>query len=110
MFMYTLAITPLIDQLRSRCPDVHQVWYADDATGASTSRDLRAWWDDLSDQGPTFGYHPNASKTYLVVKQEHEAHATRKCYSSTTHPGFDWSSILLLCGERPACPPLVDWA
>ena len=85
MFMYALAITPLIDQLRSRCPDVHQVWYADDATGASTCRDLRAWWDDLSDQGPTFGYHPNASKTYLVVKQEHEVHATQLFADTDVH-------------------------
>ena len=43
MAMYALAVTPLIDELRSRCPDVHQVWYADDATGASTCRNLRAW-------------------------------------------------------------------
>ena len=58
MSMYALAITPLIDQLRFRCPDVHQVWYADNATGASTSRDLQVWWDDLSDQGPIFGLGP----------------------------------------------------
>ena len=85
MSMYALAITPLIDQLRSRCPDVHQVWYADDATGASTCRNLRAWWDDLSDDGPTFGYHPNDSKTYLVVKEEHEASATELFADTDVH-------------------------
>ena len=40
MAMYALAITPLIDQLRASCPEVHQAWYANDATGASTCRGL----------------------------------------------------------------------
>ena len=31
MAMYALAITPLIHQLRSSCPCVQQVWFADDA-------------------------------------------------------------------------------
>ena len=70
MAMYALAITPLINQLKASCPDVKQAWYADDATGASTCRGLRRWWDELTDLGPSFGYFPNDSKTYLVVKQE----------------------------------------
>ena len=85
MAMYALAVTPLIDELRSRCPDVHQVWYADDATGASTCRNLRAWWNGLADLGPTFGYHPNASKTYLVVKEEHETCATQLFADTNVH-------------------------
>ena len=68
MAMYTLAVTPLIDQLKASCPEVRQVWYADDATGASTVRGHRLWWKELADCGP---YNPNASKTYLIVKQEH---------------------------------------
>ena len=46
---------------------------------------IRAWWDDLSDQGPIFGYHPNASKTYLVVKQEHEARAAQLFADTDVH-------------------------
>ena len=34
MAIYDLAIIPLIDQLKASCPEVHQIWYADDATGA----------------------------------------------------------------------------
>ena len=68
MAMYALAIVPLIDQLRASCPEVRQAWYADDATGASTCRGLRSWWNELAHHGPSFGYYPNASKTYLVVK------------------------------------------
>jgi len=75
MAMYALAITPLIDHLRASCPEVHQAWYADDATGASTCRGLRQWWNELAVCGPSFGYYPNASKTYLVVKEEHEESA-----------------------------------
>ena len=82
MAMYALAITPLISQLRHSCPDVHQVWYADDATAASTSRQLRLWWNELVDMGPLFGYYPNASKTYLVVKPEHEETA-REAFADT---------------------------
>ena len=72
MAMYALAISPLINKLKQLCPDVKQVWYADDATGAATCTKLRCWWDELSTHGPLFGYYPNAPKTHLVVKEEHE--------------------------------------
>lgn len=85
MAMYALAITPLIDQLSSRSPDVHQVWYADDATSASTCSSLRAWWDHISEIGPLFGYYPNGSKTYLVVKPDHGEHASRLFADTDVH-------------------------
>ena len=52
MAMYALAITPLIHQLRSSCPSVQQVWFADDATGTSTCSNLKSWWNKLSLYGP----------------------------------------------------------
>ena len=70
MAMYALAVRPLIDRLQSPCPTVKQVWYADDATGAATCSELRTWWDTLLAQGQSFGYHPNASKTHLIVKEQ----------------------------------------
>ena len=85
MAMYALAITPLIDQLSSRSPDVHQVWYADDTTSASTCRSLRTWWDDLSELGPMVGYNPNGSKTYLVVKEDHEESAVQLFADTDVH-------------------------
>ena len=69
MAMYALAITPLIDRLRARCPEVYQAWYADDATGAATSKGIRKWWNELVLCGPSFGYYPNASKTYLAFSR-----------------------------------------
>ena len=77
MAMYAITIKPLITKLKESCPDVKQAWYADDATGASTCSNLRSWWDELSRFGPLFGYHPNPSKTYLVVKEEHKENATQ---------------------------------
>ena len=31
---------------------------------------LKEWWDKLCVIGPALGYFPNASKTWLVVKEE----------------------------------------
>ncbi len=70
MAMYALAVRPLIDRLQSHCPNVKQVWYADDATSAASCSELRVWWDTLLAQGSDFGYHPNASKTHLIVKEK----------------------------------------
>ena len=52
-----------------------QVWFANGATGAATCHKLREWWDHLSTLGPSIGYHPNASKTNLAVKEEHKEKA-----------------------------------
>ena len=73
----TLAVTSLICHLHSSDPAVSQVWYADDAIGVGKCTALRKWWDTLSQLGPLFGYVPNASKTYLVVKDKYAATARR---------------------------------
>ena len=43
---------------------------------------LRTWWDKLSEQGPSLGYFPNASKTWIVVKPEHLDAATQEFANS----------------------------
>ena len=83
MAVYTLAVIPLIRHLRSSDPAVSQVWYADDATGVGKCTALRKWWDTLSQLGPLFDYVPNASKTYLVVKDKYAAAAARRAFSGT---------------------------
>ena len=72
MAMYALAVVPLIDKFKNICPNVKQVWYADDATGAGSCDELRQWWHQVEHLGPTYGYYPNSAKTYLIVKEEHE--------------------------------------
>ena len=92
MAMYALAISPLINKLNQLCPDVKQVWYADEATGAATCTKLRGWWDELSNHGPLYGYYPNARKTHLIVKEEHEVSAKEI---------FDGTGVLITAeGER----------
>ena len=71
MSMYVLAVVPLIRQLRFAVPDASQVWFADDATAVGTASALLEWWHHLVSAGPAFGYFPNSSKTFLIVKPEH---------------------------------------
>ena len=70
MPLYALATIPLINNLSS-VPETKQVWYADDASASGSLSALRSWWDKLSSCGPAFGYHPKASKTWLIVKDHH---------------------------------------
>ena len=72
MPMYALATVSLIKKLPTT---VKQTWYADDTAGTGKIANLRGWWDEIVRLGPSFGYHPNASKTWLVIKKEHESAA-----------------------------------
>ena len=65
--MYALGVIPLIRKLQHLA---RQLWFADDASAAG-HLDLLAWWMELNELGPAYGYYPNASKTWLVVKEEH---------------------------------------
>ena len=67
MAMYAISTIPLIQSLKT--DTVTQVWYADDASAGGSLLKLRQWWDKLTSFGPDFGYFPNASKSWLVVKE-----------------------------------------
>ena len=68
MAMYTLSTVPLINRLEGLAA---QVWFAaDDAAAAGSLVDLLIWWKQLLTLGPGYGYHVNASKSWLVVKEE----------------------------------------
>ena len=68
MAKYALASKPLIVKLSDGNPEVKQVWYADDGTGAGKIAHLRPYWDNLCKNGPAYGYFPKASKSVLIVK------------------------------------------
>ena len=59
-----------------------QIWYADDATGAGTCNDLRVFLGQSTGTWCCYGYHPNATKTHLVVKAEH-AEKARELFAGT---------------------------
>ena len=69
MAMYAIAVTPLIQQLQDS--EIKQVWFADDATAGGNLARVKMWWDHIIQLGPNYGYYPNASKTWLIVKEEH---------------------------------------
>ena len=73
MPFYALATVPLLSKLSDA---VNQTWYADDAAATGKVSGLRSWWDDIEKHGPSFGYHANASKTWLVVKPNSLEEAT----------------------------------
>lgn len=71
---YVLVTIPIINHL-SDTSNVVQVWYTDDATVSGSISSLQNWWDNLTSTGPTFSYHPNATKTWLITKDHHLAKA-----------------------------------
>ena len=92
MAMYALATKPLIRKLRLDIPNVRQVWYADDATGAGTCEDLREFWSSLQAHGNNYGYHPNTAKTDLVVAKR----------------GVCWEGTRTICQELTSPLKAID--
>ena len=46
--------------------------HADDLTATGCILELKYWWDQLCELGPKFGYFPEASKPWLIIKHEVE--------------------------------------
>ena len=75
MPMYAIATLPLIHRPNDPDSSTSQLWYADDATATGSLSHLRSWWDKLVSIGPSYGYHANPSKTWLVTKEVHLSNA-----------------------------------
>ena len=69
MAFYALATVPLANQCAVN--NLREVWLADDASASGQLRSLLEWWTKLSTIGPSYGYFPNAAKTWLVVHPVH---------------------------------------
>ena len=89
MPMYAISVVPVIRQLMGMA---RQVWYADDAAAGGSLLQLKDWWSGLLSFSRHFGYHVNAAKTWLVVKEEYLASAQRI---------FDGSGIQITSAGRP---------
>ena len=68
MAMYAISTSPLINTISNKSSK--QAWYADDASTPGEIQGLRHWWDHLVQIGPDYGYYPNATNTWLTVKEE----------------------------------------
>ena len=68
MAFFALASVPLINAIA--VDQVTQAWFADDAGAGGELQRLRQWWDKIVELGPKYGYFPNATKSYLIVKPE----------------------------------------
>ena len=70
---YALAIMPLLSMINSNCDGmrniVNQVAFADDITGIGDLKRLKEWWLKVNDIGPKFGYYPEPTKSWLIVKK-----------------------------------------
>ena len=89
MPMYAFATLPLSGRLPN---NVTQVWYADDACACGSIVKLHDWWDHLNQVGPEFGYHVNASKTWLVTKPSFHSFAVSQ---------FSGSNVNITCDGSP---------
>ena len=79
MGLYGLGIKPLIDNLANTIDTEKciQAWYADDSSSGGELLEMRKWWDTLCVMGPKYGYFPLATKTILIVKEEHKEKAMK---------------------------------
>ena len=72
---------PLISDLIKSSPNIKQVWYADDGTGAGKLEHLKPFWESLCEKGPSYGYFPKASKSVLIVKDSKHVEEAKKIFS-----------------------------
>ena len=72
---------PLLSAISSA--DVRHVEYADDLSGAGDLESLSIWWSKLLRHGPSMGYYPNASKSWLVVKPMEHLQKAEQIFKGT---------------------------
>jgi hypothetical protein len=76
MAAYGVGLLPLIRRLKKEFPNVKQPWYADDAGAGGSFQDLRLFFRRLQEIGPAYGYHPEPTKSILIV-QSHNVESAR---------------------------------
>ena len=70
MVAYGIGILLLIKYLKSAFTDVTQPWYAGDASALGTTTRVGSYFNSLKKLEPGRGYHPELSKSVLIVHPE----------------------------------------
>ena len=72
MAIYAIGITPMMNLMLLAMQNDHNkmAGFADDITAAGEILALRRWWTNLMEIGPAYGYFPQPTKSWLIVKQE----------------------------------------
>ena len=74
MAIHAFAIIPLVLMLVAEANQVDNTTktggYADNLIAVGTVVSLRNWWETLCRLGPKFGYFPEGSKSWLIVKEK----------------------------------------
>ena len=81
---YNQGTIPLQNILYVSSPDIKQVWLADDATGAGTLTNLKVWWETIIKEGTKFGYLVNETKSWLILKNEHDLDDARTRFNQSS--------------------------
>ena len=82
MSFYACNTLPLITLLDISC-HCKQAWFADDSAAAGKIEHVKGWWDILNSEGPSMGYFPNPSKTWLIYKNENTIEKSRRVFHGT---------------------------
>ena len=71
MAICAIRITPMLDMmLFAKQNDYNKMMgFADDATASENLEALRRWWDTLMQIGSNYGYYPQPTKSWLIVKE-----------------------------------------
>ncbi|XP_066914550.1 uncharacterized protein [Clytia hemisphaerica] len=80
MAIYALGVTPMLNILLIGIGNNHNrmVAFADDITAAGSLDALKKWWDHLLEIGPSYGYYPQPTKSWLIVKPDQLEQAQEK--------------------------------
>lgn len=68
MVAYGVGLLPLVRTLKEHHPTLHQQWYADDAAAIGVLEQIRDYFRELMEIGPTYGYFPEPDKSILIVQ------------------------------------------
>ena len=82
MSFYACNTLPLITLLNLSSP-CEQAWFADDSAAAGEVEKVKGWWDILNKNGPTMGYLPNPSKTWLILKNSKTIEKAQGAFKGT---------------------------